>query len=315
MLHLAEQAAAEPRRIKAGDLVIVYERYDSMKSMTVTHKGQYNNRWGSFKMKDWIGKPFGSRVTASSSGGGYVFLLALTPELWTLVLHHRTQILYVADISMVVSFLELTRGDIVLESGTGSGSLTTALARAVAPTGRVYTFEHHQVRAETAAAEFQQNGIGDIVHVDHRDIEGLGFPKQHHGTAQGVFLDLPAPWKAAASAVQCLMPNGVFISFSPCIEQVQRTCEAIHAAGCVHLRTFECLLRQYEVQTVHMSTDLDAAHKAGSVSGRKRKQQGGEATPLPGADSTISQTLAKPCMAARGHTGYLLTARKAVAVE
>lgn len=37
---------------------------------------------------------------------------------------------------------------------------------------------------------------------------------------QGVFLDLPAPWKAAASAVQCLMPNGVFISFSPCIEQV-----------------------------------------------------------------------------------------------
>ena len=38
---------------------------------------------------------------------------------------------------------------------------------------------------------------------------------------QGVFLDLPAPWKAAASAVQCLMPNGVFISFSPCIEQVR----------------------------------------------------------------------------------------------
>lgn len=51
MLHLEEQAAAEPRRIAAGDMVIVYERYDSMKSVTVTHKGQYNNRWGSFKMK------------------------------------------------------------------------------------------------------------------------------------------------------------------------------------------------------------------------------------------------------------------------
>ena len=41
-----------------------------------------------------------------------------------------------------------------------------------------------QVRADAAAAEFLQNGIGDIVHVEHRDIEGLGFPQQHHGTAQ-----------------------------------------------------------------------------------------------------------------------------------
>jgi len=55
------------------------------------------------------------------------------------------QILYVADISMVITFMELVPGDSGLESGTGSGSLTTALARAVGPTGRVHTFEHHQV--------------------------------------------------------------------------------------------------------------------------------------------------------------------------
>jgi hypothetical protein len=51
MLQAAEHDADEPRTIQPGDMVIVYERYDSMKSLTVSQKGRYNNRWGSFPMK------------------------------------------------------------------------------------------------------------------------------------------------------------------------------------------------------------------------------------------------------------------------
>ena len=136
VLHRDAGAVSTTSRcIQAGDLVIVYERFDSMKSVYVNPGASYGNRYGNFKLKvhkctlgltttiaittlrlktlaqDWVGKPFGSRVEASNRGAsGWVYLLAPTPELWTIVLRHRTQILYVADISMICTFLELKPG-------------------------------------------------------------------------------------------------------------------------------------------------------------------------------------------------------------
>lgn len=67
--------------------------------------------------QDWIGKPFGSKVLSKAPGQGWVHLLAPNPELWTITLKHRTQILYVGDISLVVAHLGLKPGCVVLESG------------------------------------------------------------------------------------------------------------------------------------------------------------------------------------------------------
>lgn len=44
-------------------------------------------------------------------------------------------------------------------------------------------------------AEFKANGLGDVVTVTQRDIEENGFPEEQHGKADGVFLDLPKPYK------------------------------------------------------------------------------------------------------------------------
>jgi tRNA (adenine57-N1/adenine58-N1)-methyltransferase catalytic subunit len=178
------------------------------------------------------------------------------------VLRHRTQILYVADISVVVSILGLRPGMLtaslplcltrsltaslthslpysmllclsadaagytVLESGTGSGSLTHSLARAVAPNGRVATFDFHEQRAAEAAEEFKRHGLSPLVTVGHRNIEENGFPETGAdgllGAAHAVFLDLPGPWRVVPSASRCLRPGGTFCAFSPCIEQVCR---------------------------------------------------------------------------------------------
>ena len=136
------------RFIKDGDLVIVYERHDTMKAVKVSENRVLQNCFGAFKHSEWIGKTFGSKVL--SNKGAFVYLLGPTPEVWTLVPSYRTQILYIADISFVVMYLEIVPGCVVLESGTGSGSLTTSLARAVSPIGHVYTFDFHEQIAGSA---------------------------------------------------------------------------------------------------------------------------------------------------------------------
>ncbi|EFJ49926.1 hypothetical protein VOLCADRAFT_109017 [Volvox carteri f. nagariensis] len=315
--------------IKEGDCVIVYEGMNSMKAVYVSTKGRYDNRFGTFKHESWIGKPFGSKVTSSNKGAsGWVLLLRPTPELWTQVLRHRTQILYLADISMVVTHLDLKPGSVVLESGTGSGSLTHSLVRAVAPTGHVHTFEFHAGRAEDAAAEFKQHGLSGLVTVTQRNIEELGFPDTLHGAADGVFLDLPAPHKVVPSAAACLRPNGRFCAFSPCIEQVQRTAEALSSSGFTDLITYECLLR--ECEDVGGVAGGKTGEKAGAVGTSAETACGQEANEPPqgqgqgaapgcalaaAGDAAVGRSRVvswRPSAEARGHTGYLIFARKFV---
>ncbi|XVF58037.1 hypothetical protein PTKIN_Ptkin07bG0030300 [Pterospermum kingtungense] len=142
-------------------------------------------------------------------------------------------------------YLEIVPGCLVLESGTGSGSLTTSLARAVAPAGHVFTFDFHEQRAASARDDFERTGISTLVTVGVRDIQNEGFPDEFAGLADSVFLDLPQPWLAIPSARKMLKQDGVLCSFSPCIEQVQRSCETLRS-NFTDIRTFEILLRTYE---------------------------------------------------------------------
>ena len=102
---------AAPRAIAAGDNIVVYLGHTSMRSITVDPSATFNCSLGHFPMRTWLGQPFGCRVYSNT--GKWVILLAPTPELWTRVLRHRTQILYVADIAQICAGLELRPGAVV----------------------------------------------------------------------------------------------------------------------------------------------------------------------------------------------------------
>jgi tRNA (adenine57-N1/adenine58-N1)-methyltransferase len=223
--------------ITEGSLVILFETHNSLTYCYAQKDAIYQNRHGAFYHNDMIGQPFGSKIISRKKNArGYLILLAPTPELWSRALRHRTQIVFTLDASAIMFAASLRSGSRVVESGTGSGALTTSFARTVAPHGHVFTFEFNAHRAEIAREEFKRNGLESVITVDCRDACEQGFPVELEGTIDLVFLDLPMPWLAIGHAAKMLKQGGCFASYSPCIEQVQKTCDALRSAN------FECEL-------------------------------------------------------------------------
>ncbi|XP_041070404.1 tRNA (adenine(58)-N(1))-methyltransferase catalytic subunit TRMT61A [Carcharodon carcharias] len=291
--------------IQNGDTAIVFLGHDSMFAIKVQQGGATQTKYGAIKHSaDLIGKKYGSKVTCSK--GGWVYILHPTPELWTVTLPHRTQILYSTDISMIIMMLELKPGSIVCESGTGSGSLSHAIIRTIAPTGRLYTVEFHKQRAEKAEEEFCDHKIDHLVTVKNQDVckEGFGVVS----VADAVFLDIPSPWEAVRYAKSALkMEGGRICSFSPCIEQVQRTCLALTEQDFMDISTFEILLRVYDVRTVSLQLpdlgtgDTNNQDTPGDVKNQSKENSW--------TDSQQFKSGA-PLREMAGHTGYLTFATK-----
>lgn len=251
------------RLIEVGDTVILYVSVTHIYAIEVKPKivnkigteidNVFQTRYGCLKVRDLVGKEFGSKITLPK---GWVHVLYPTPELWTITLPHRTQILYTPDISMVVSQLEIGPGSVVCEAGTGSGSLSHALLRVIGPTGKLHTCDFHKERVQVALDEFTRHGLGDRVTVTHRDVcvDGLGV----EGVADAVFLDLPKPWEALPHAVSAIKTvGGRICSFSPCIEQVCRTCETLSDMGLREITTLECLSREFQMKYTTLSVIPD----------------------------------------------------------
>ncbi|XP_033844374.1 tRNA (adenine(58)-N(1))-methyltransferase catalytic subunit TRMT61A [Periophthalmus magnuspinnatus] len=291
--------------IAEGDVAIIYLSHDSMMPVKVQRGAQTQTRYGVIRhSQDLIGHKYGSKVSCSK---GWVHVLHPTPELWTVSLPHRTQILYTTDISMITMMLELKPGSIVCESGTGSGSLSHAIIRSIAPTGHLHTVEFHQQRALKVQEEFMEHRVGNMVTVRNQDVCKDGFGVS--GVADAAFLDIPSPWDAVGHAKSALKKQGGRVcSFSPCIEQVQRTCAAFTDHGFSELCTIEILLQVHDVRTVSLPVpDFGPNSDLNRDQNRDQNQTQNQNQSSPGAVTIKTTTVPREIP---GHTGFLTFATK-----
>ena len=63
-----------------------------------------------------------------------------------------------------------------------------------------------------------------------------------------VVLDLATPWLVIPHAYNALKGSGTVVSFSPTIDQVVKTVEALQQNRFVDIQTIECLTRQMQIE-------------------------------------------------------------------
>lgn len=221
-----------------------------------------------------------------AAASGFAHILPPTPELWTVSLPHRTQVVYTPDYSFILQKLRVRPGDSIIEAGAGSGSFTHASARAVfnghsrenqvqqngtlkrrKRLGQVYSFEYHEPRFQELRREVAEHGLDAVVTTTHRDVYVDGFTLADSSVslqANAVFLDLPAPWLALphlsrSSPTSPLNPKTTthICTFSPCIEQVQRTVEKLRELGWVEIHMFEVSHKRIDVRRELISLDYE----------------------------------------------------------
>ncbi|KAK0464198.1 tRNA methyltransferase complex subunit Cpd1 [Desarmillaria tabescens] len=235
------------RTIAAGDIVIVWLTRDLLQPLLITPNKDFNSRFGNYRHNDFIGIPYGSKVGAPS-GKGFIHLLRPTPELWTMALPHRTQILYLADIAFITSQLNIKRGSRVIEAGTGSASFSHSVIRSVGSAGHLWSYEFHEARAAKASLLVMVSST--VVTLTHRNV-----------LMYIVFLDIPAPWDAIEHAKKALRKDCItrICCFSPCMEQVLRTVSALNDAGFTDITMYETLLRPHDVSQIPALPSIDDA--------------------------------------------------------
>jgi tRNA (adenine57-N1/adenine58-N1)-methyltransferase len=225
---------------------------------------RFESHRGILMHDDLIGKPWGTQVFSHIGSPFYL----LQPSLGDLLvdLPRTTQILYPKDIGFIFVTMGIGPGRKVLEAGTGSGSMTTALAYAVGSEGQVISYEIKPDVQNLARKNLSRFGLESRVDFKLRDIVE-GFDETD---ADSFFLDVPNPYDYTVQVRNSLKPGGFLCCLIPTFNQVEKTLIALRQTNFAFVEVCELLLRFFQADPSRLRpTDRMVAHTGFLVFARK----------------------------------------------
>lgn len=252
-----------------NDLVLLIGQDRKQFVVCLRPGGQLQTHRGCIDHDELLGQPLGREIRSHL---GYSFAV-LEPSTFDLItkLKRTTQIMYPKDIGYVLIKLNVMPGSRIVEAGTGSGGLTLALARAIRPDGRVFSYELRPDILQLAQKNLEALGLAEAVEFKLRDIEE-GFDERD---VDALFLDVRRPWLYMDQALAALKDGGFFGALLPTTNQVSELVRALEMEKVFGLiEVEEILVRAYKAVPSRLRpVDRMIAHTGYLIFARKVSRQ------------------------------------------
>ncbi|HMN12207.1 MAG TPA: tRNA (adenine-N1)-methyltransferase [Bellilinea sp.] len=226
-----------------GDLVEMVGSKHKSFLIRAAEGEEFQTHRGVIKHSEIIGKEWGTRIVTHL---GKPFFI-LQPSLASILkeLPRTTQILYPKEIGYALVAMGIGQGQRVIEAGTGSGSMTCALAFAVGDEGKVFSYELRPDIQALAKKNLSRLGLEHRVEFKVRDI-AEGFDETN---VDAFFLDVQSPCDYMEQVRAALKPGGFFGSIIPTMNQVTRLLTALRQNDFAFIDICEILMRFYKAET------------------------------------------------------------------
>jgi len=227
--------------IKEGDLALIYNSEHRNYLVKIT-PDRFHTDKGFLDLSQAIGKPFGLCLKTNT---GEIFYI-LCPSLYDMMMkvNRKTQIIYPKDAGLILMKANIFPGAKVIESGVGSGSLTSAMANFVRTEGKVYSYERNIDFLNNARKNLEKNGLAPWVELKHREVTD-SFDETD---VDFVMIDIGAPWELIEAADKSLKPGGRLASICPTFDQLTQFVFTLEDKGYVHIESMELISRRILVR-------------------------------------------------------------------
>jgi tRNA (adenine57-N1/adenine58-N1)-methyltransferase len=206
-------------------LLVVQDKTDKFKGI------------GVFNPTSLVGKQYGKEYEIGNKRF-WLFKPSLQDKL--LGIKRKAQIILPKDSAHIIMNCSISSGQKVLEIGIGSGSLTIALANAIAPNGKVISYDNREDFIKHAMKNLEMAGLDKYVITKLKDISDGIVEKE----LDAVIIDIPNPWDGVGHAWKALKAGGYFCAYSPLISQVEKTVKEIKKHSFIDVKTLENIQRE-----------------------------------------------------------------------
>ena len=228
------------KKFELGDLILLISR-TGQKYCTKLDFLKFHCSFGVIELGGLIKKEPGHRFITNLGKEVIVLFPSLGDE--TKTIKHESQIIYKKDAALIAFLVSAVSGSTIYEAGTGSGALTSILAKFVGSTGRIITHERRKEALNIAKQNIQKQGLKNV-QFHYVDVQ-TGFCP---GNADGLILDLGDPYKVIPQATKVLIPGKKIVVFLPTYNQIAPTIKSLEENHFIEINGSEFLERKLDLK-------------------------------------------------------------------